>query len=434
MKIINRIFSDNPFERVGNREDMSEDLESLRVAHWKPIFPIIQAFFYFGEGYSLFTLQLIVPLYVLNVVKLGTDKAALATAFAGIPWLIKILYGLISDKFPIGKFGRRKPYLLLIGVFAIPLWYYFSTLTEFNSTFLGVLFVISMLAAFSDAVLDGYVVDITPEEHQQVMQSAAWSGRGVGALLGTFVSLSILADTSNYALTYQIAAVVFVLTTVSALVLPKIEFEHETETILGFKKAFGVRQTKYILLISAFMGAGQVMYSFASVLLDSYGFDEANIRNITAFYLVGNVIGAFLIGATVKYIKMSSVKLLIIIEVLAILWSPLAVVSSDGTYLSAFLFILGMIMTAGTAVISKITMEYSPVEVASTMFALFASVNNIGLLIVSPIFTGYLLTVYSPVVVVVLASGWFVLAALLLWFLTRMEEPKEKHTGQFPAI
>ena len=413
---------------------MSEEIESLRVAHWKPIFPIIQAFFYFGEGYSLFTLQLIVPLYVLNVINLGTDKAALATAFAGIPWLIKILYGLISDKFPIGKFGRRKPYLLLIGVLAIPLWYYFSTLTVFNSTFLGVLFVISMLAAFSDAVLDGYVVDITPEEHQQVMQSAAWSGRGVGALLGTFISLSILADTSNYALIYQIAAAVFILTTVSALVLPKIEFEHETETISGFRKAFGVRQTKYILLISAFMGAGQVMYSFASVLLDSYGFDETNIRNITAFYLIGNVIGALLIGATVKYVKMSSVKLLIIIEVLAILWSPLAVVSSDGTYLSAFLFILGMIMTAGTVVISKITMEYSPVEVASTMFALFASVNNIGLLIVSPIFTGYLLTVYSPVVVVVLASGWFVLAALLLWVLTRMEEPKEKQTGQFPAI
>jgi len=419
---------------VGNRGDMSEEIESLRVAHWKPIFPIIQAFFYFGEGYSLFTLQLIVPLYVLNVINLGTDKAALATAFAGIPWLIKILYGLISDKFPIGKFGRRKPYLLLIGVLAIPLWYYFSTLTVFNSTFLGVLFVISMLAAFSDAVLDGYVVDITPEEHQQVMQSAAWSGRGVGALLGTFISLSILADTSNYALIYQIAAAVFILTTVSALVLPKIEFEHETETISGFRKAFGVRQTKYILLISAFMGAGQVMYSFASVLLDSYGFDETNISNITAFYLIGNVIGALLIGATVKYVKMSSVKLLIIIEVLAILWSPLAVVSSDGTYLSAFLFILGMIMTAGTVVISKITMEYSPVEVASTMFALFASVNNIGLLIVSPIFTGYLLTVYSPVVVVVLASGWFVLAALLLWVLTRMEEPKEKQTGQFPAI
>ena len=291
---------------------------------------------------------------------------------------------------------------------------------------------ISTLAAFADTVLDGYVVDITPEAHQQIMQSAAWSGRGIGTIFASLISLTLVAS-NDYILIYQIAAGVFFITTLSALGLSNLPVTNHAGTIKGFKKAFGIPQTKYILLISALMGAGQVMYTFASVVLDNYGFSDDQIRNITTFYFIGNVLGAFLIGATDKLVSWSSEKMLIALEILAVLWSPLIVISTDQVFLSGFFFGLGMIMTAGTAVISKITMEYSPVEVSSSMFALFASVNNFGLLIVSPIFTGYLLKTYSPVIVVNIAAIWFVLAALFLWRLTRMKKQTASQDDLYPV-
>ena len=392
---------------------MLENLEAVRTSNWKGYFPFIQVFFYLGEGYSLGTLLLVVPLYVIRVFEVDTDTAGLATAFAGVPWLIKFLYGLITDKFPIGKYGRRKPYLFIVAILSIPLWLFFTTLTEFNAMYLGVLFLISMLAAFSDTTLDGYVVDITPEAHQQTMQSAAWGGRGVGTIFASLISLSFVGQ-GNWNMTYYIAAAVFVVTTLSSLVLPTVDFDNQSNLMAGFGKVFRHKATWLILLISAVMGAGQVMYTFASVLLDSYGFDDASIRNITTFYYIGNVLGASLVGILSKFIKISSEKQLTYILLAGIIWSPLAVVSETEGYLMFFFIILGMIMTAGTAVIAKITMDYSPVEVSSSMFALFMSVNNLGLLIVSPLFTGYLLTKFSPIIVILLASGWFILGAIFL--------------------
>jgi len=404
---------------------MEEDLEKIRKFHWKGYFPLIQVFFYLGEGYSLGTLLLVVPLYVTRVFAVDTSTASLATAFAGVPWLIKIVYGLFTDKFPIGKFGRRKPYLLIIAVLSIPSWWYFTTLTEFNGIYLGTLFIISLLAAFSDTTLDGYVVDITPEAHQQSMQSAAWAGRGVGTILASLISLS-LVDAGNYRMTYYVAGAVFVITTLSALVLPVINFNIQNNLIPGFKRVFNIRATWFILLISTFMGAGQVMYTFASVILDQYGFATVQIRNITTFYYIGNVLGAIFIGILAKYLRVRSEIILIGILAAATLWSPVILVSKAETFFLLFFFVLGMILTAGTAVISKISMEYSPVEVSSSMFALFASVNNLGLLIVSPLFTGYLLDVFDPIYVILLATGWFILAILVLSILLLSQKNSQK--------
>ncbi|MCE7735576.1 MAG: folate/biopterin family MFS transporter [Candidatus Heimdallarchaeota archaeon] len=404
---------------------MLEDLEEIRASHWKRYFPYIQVFFYLGEGYSLGTLLLVVPLYVTRVFDVDTSTAGIATAFAGIPWLIKILYGLITDKYPIGKYGRRKPYLLIIAILSIPLWLFFATLTKFNGVYLGTLFFISLLAAFSDTTLDGYVVDITPDAKQQIMQSAAWGGRGVGTILASLISLT-LVDQENYEMAYYLAGSIFVITTLSALALPVIDFENQSNLVVGFKKVFKLRETWLILIISTFMGAGQVMYTFASVLLDEYGFEDAQIRNITIFYFVGNVLGALLIGLSAKYIKLKSETLLALILLAGIVWSPLVVVSEAESFLFVFFFVLGMIMTAGTAVISKIAMEYSPVEVSSSMFALFASVNNLGLLIVSPLFTGFLLNFFSPIIVILLAAGWFVLGIIFLMILIRSKKRLDK--------
>lgn len=48
-------------------------------------------------------------------------QVAILTGFAGIPWVIKPLYGFISDSFPL--FGyRRRSYLVLCGLLSASSW------------------------------------------------------------------------------------------------------------------------------------------------------------------------------------------------------------------------------------------------------------------------------------------------------------------------
>ena len=65
-----------------------------------------------GFNHSMFTV--IIPIYILSVVtKTGQQLTASDVAFIAsiimIPSAIKLIYGILSDKFGLKKLGRRKP-------------------------------------------------------------------------------------------------------------------------------------------------------------------------------------------------------------------------------------------------------------------------------------------------------------------------------------
>lgn len=400
---------------------MLDSLEAQKTAHWRGFFPYIQVFFYLGEGYSLGTLLLIVPLYVTRVFGVSYTETGAVTAFAGIPWLIKIFFGLLTDKVPIGRFGRRKPYLLLSAIISIPFWWYFTTLDAYNTVFLLTIFIISSMAALSDTVLDGYIIDITPEDKNQIMQSAAWGGRGFGRIAGTIISLSFV-NIGNYIITFQFAAVIFVITTLSALLLPSFDVKIEYSLKAGLKRIFSIKGTNLLLLVSLILGAGIFMDTFASLFLEQYGFDDENIRNVKTVYDMGYVLGAVLAGVIYEKLEITSEKLLKLIFLTTAIWLPLGSITQNLYYMYFFFFVLGTLSTAAVAVLAKISMQFSPVEVSSTMFALFMSMQNFGTLVVSSILSGYILDNFPPIIIFVVSSAWNILALLALTRFTKVIE------------
>ena len=80
------------------------------------------------------------------------------TAFIALPWSIKILYGLISDNFPV--FGSRRKSYLLIAAF---LQFFSMAGLTYNSTgnlnlAVGFLFMSNLSVALADVIVDSLMI------------------------------------------------------------------------------------------------------------------------------------------------------------------------------------------------------------------------------------------------------------------------------------
>ncbi|TKJ24849.1 MAG: hypothetical protein CEE42_09415 [Promethearchaeota archaeon Loki_b31] len=99
---------------------------------YKLIYTGIFSSLYFTQGVTQSIFTVIVPVYLLK--KLGTiDTAALSFMFSIIltPFILKLIYGLLSDRFGSKKLGRRKPWILGSTSFTGIMWIILSLLIPF---------------------------------------------------------------------------------------------------------------------------------------------------------------------------------------------------------------------------------------------------------------------------------------------------------------
>src|SRR5688572_16596493 len=109
--------------------------------------------------------------------------------FIGIPWMLKPLFGLVSDFLPIGGL-RRRPYLILstaitaVGFVAVAFfWTGSDRLSLALATWL--LLGVCLGLAFTDVVVDALAVEIgQPLGLTGQMQSVQWGAMSAATILG----------------------------------------------------------------------------------------------------------------------------------------------------------------------------------------------------------------------------------------------------------
>ena len=129
--------------------------------------------------------------YLLHGLGWPTDKAAAYVLVLVIPWVIKPLYGLISDFIPL--FGyRRKSYLILVNLVTSGACFWMATLSD-TAVIIMPLFLISLGTAASSALCQAVMVEggkLTGLTSKFVSQQWLWfSVAGMIVLpLGGFLS------------------------------------------------------------------------------------------------------------------------------------------------------------------------------------------------------------------------------------------------------
>ncbi|KAL2244279.1 folate-biopterin transporter 1, chloroplastic isoform X2 [Sesamum indicum] len=154
---------------------------------------IAVAMVYFVQG-VLGLSRLAVSFYLKDDLHLDPAETAVVSGISSLPWLVKPLYGFISDSFPL--FGyRRRSYLVLSGLLGAISW---SLMATFVDSKYGAAFCIllgSLSVAFSDVVVDSMVVERARGESQSMsgsLQSLCWGSSAFGGILSSYFSGSLV--------------------------------------------------------------------------------------------------------------------------------------------------------------------------------------------------------------------------------------------------
>ena len=112
---------------------------------------------YFVQG-ALGLSRLAVSYFLKDDLHLLPADAAALMGFTSLPWLLKPIYGFLSDGFPLWGYKRRS-YLVLSGILGCLSWIALSTIVhDANGAFLAILLGSASIAV-SDVVVDSIVVE-----------------------------------------------------------------------------------------------------------------------------------------------------------------------------------------------------------------------------------------------------------------------------------
>ncbi|GBF96737.1 folate-biopterin transporter chloroplastic [Raphidocelis subcapitata] len=142
------------------------------------------ALVYFVQG-ILGLSRLALSFYFKDDLKVDPAQVAVLTGIAGIPWMIKPLYGFISDSVPL--FGyRRRSYLVICGFLGAASWTALATAVDTPTGAVAAMVAGALSTAASDVVVDS-IVGTTGS-----LQSLCWGSSAVGGIASAYFSGSLV--------------------------------------------------------------------------------------------------------------------------------------------------------------------------------------------------------------------------------------------------
>lgn len=152
---------------------------------------------YFVQG-ILGLARLAVSFFLKDDLGLSPAQVAAMMGIVSLPWMVKPLFGFLSDGLPI--FGyRRRPYLILSGLLGAGSWLALATVVDSALTATGAIALSSLSVALSDVIVDSLVVERARKESVGAagsLQSLCWGTSALGGLLTAYLSGMLLEHVS----------------------------------------------------------------------------------------------------------------------------------------------------------------------------------------------------------------------------------------------
>ncbi|MFN2135388.1 MAG: MFS transporter, partial [Candidatus Promineifilaceae bacterium] len=167
----------------------------------------------------LYFVQGVITSYQLNFFKphmssegIDADRLAIVATLALLPFIIKLIYGLISDRFNFFGFGHRVPYMV-IGVLVCSLAFFAAYFVDPGENFAmvaGLVLVAVFGMALFDTTADAYAIEIMPPEDHSRVQSYMTGGRATGLIILSFV-FGILAARFGFSVIFLVISAILLL-------------------------------------------------------------------------------------------------------------------------------------------------------------------------------------------------------------------------------
>lgn len=339
---------------------------------------------YFAQGIGQAGGLINQPLmYYLKSLGLTTDQVAGLLAVLTVPWIIKPVYGLISDFIPL--FGyRRKSYLFLMNGLAAGGFLWLTGLTTPSMIVLA-LFLTALGIASSDVLVDALMVEngqktglIKQFQSQQWMwfHIAAITSGLVGGWLSQVLAPASALHTAALVIACAPAAVVLATAFLVREEKSQLDFGALRSTTGGLRSSL---KSRTLWIVAGFLAFWNFTPSFGTPLfyhmIDHLKFEQYFIGQLTSIASVGAVIGAFVYRRYLagRYSTKSLVHLSVLLGAGTTLAYLLLVDKTSGVVLY---FTTGLLSMIPLLTLLSLAAAVCPPQAAGFTFAALMSIYN----------------------------------------------------------
>ena len=362
---------------------------------------------YFAQG--LFGIcRLALSFYYKDILHLTPVNLTIISTISAIPWIIKPLYGFISDTFPL--FGyKRKSYLLLSGLLSSISWGFLAFLTTFisngniigNAAFYSISLVTlsSLGLAFSDVLVDAIVVSKSRDQNTAgTLQSLCWTSSSIGGIISAYFSGYLL---QNYGSTFVFsltAIIPFMISATAGLIkenkidlVKNLPINNNIEAFsTQVKHIWGTLSQKSILYPFIFLiiwnaspSAGPALFYFEA---NQLGFQPEFFGQLGLVSSLSSLIGIFLYNQKLKSVPLRTIFKWTCIASSILGMSPLILTTHLNTYFGLPDKLFAIIDDVTLSILGQITFmpilvlaaSICPVGVEAMLFATIMSAYNLS--------------------------------------------------------
>lgn len=325
--------------------------------------------------------------YLKEELGLSASDVSEYLAIASLPWVIKPLYGLVSDYLPL--FGyRRKSWLMLVNLVGAAGFMWLAGLAE-PASLIVALTLTAFGTAASDVIIDALMVEKGAETGLTArFLGTQWFWFKLAAVI-TALAGGFLANRFEPATALHLAATVTMLAPIAVLAASyflvretpsRIELAAMKQTTASVWQA--VRSPR-LQLAAAFVALWCFSPGFGAPLYfhmtDVLHFDQQFIGQLSAFTAVGGVIGAWIFGHVLARRSVAvQANVAISAAILAVLaYLALAEPSDFARTIAAPLHVaVGMLNQIGMLMILAVAARACPPRAEGFTFAVMMSLYN----------------------------------------------------------
>ncbi|HOE69407.1 MAG TPA: MFS transporter [Candidatus Omnitrophota bacterium] len=365
-----------------------------RISEWLPLATVFATVYFFSMN-GLGALPSLAINFLLKD-RIGLTPAQLSyfQAVTLIAWIVKPLWGMISDLCPILG-SRRRSYLVLTSLFAAVSWLVLSVAPSYTAgLLLTVMTLITLAYAFQDVVSDGLMVESGQRlDMTGQFQSIQWTAVYIAMIITSFAG-GIIADLAkagslSYRLIFAGTSLFPMLTAVVSAWFVREPAENQPERMAGLSLR-NIFRRKGIWILSFFLFLWNFSPSFGAPFfyyaVDTLKFTGYFLGILQAVAGVGALLGSVLYGFFFARIPLKKFLFAAILLGVAatlsyyIYFAP-GLIAIPGLLKGLALtlnFLLGMASSVIFLALLNLAAKASPRFAGGTVFALLMSFYNLG--------------------------------------------------------
>lgn len=346
---------------------------------------------YFVQG-ILGLANLAVSFFLKDELGIGPAEVSVLIGFAMMPWMVKPLFGFISDGLPILGY-RRRPYLIASGLLGALSWVWLAIWVDTAVEATVAIAIGSLSTAVSDVIADSLVAERARKESLSnigSLQSLCWGSMAFGGIITAYLSGFLLEYFSSQSVFLITATFPLIVTAVAWLITEKkvnykTDFESVKQQIRLTRQAIS---NKSILLPAAFLLLWQATptsdAAFFYFTTNELGFPPEFLGRVNLVVSIASLVGVWLFNSYLKSVPFRKIFLWSTITSAALGMTVLILVTHANRALgiddrwfslgdSLVLAVVGKIAFMPVLVLAA---RLCPKGVEATLFALLMSVNN----------------------------------------------------------